>query len=256
MKGVTMSLSKNITALRKQRGLTQKQLAEAIGVSQESIYEWENGLETTTSADLKNLEAALNCPSGTLSDFIATTGSVTPSVAPPACKVDFALEQHLHEGEKVIWNGKQGDNSRTIVGKAFLFTLVASASLVDYLTESRDFWRSGWFVIALLGAAWTCLNAIKLLKITTKPGTLFALTSSRIIIVAFEPRGNVFDLSIEDIQDLRLSGQLKKRGTIDFNPPKTPFGQTFRMAFVDIDDAKHVMALINEQRNLKKQKQS
>ncbi len=246
-----MSISKNITAFRKQRGLTKKQLAERIGVSQETIFEWENGLGEPSSTDIKNLETALNCFPGELGDAPIAVKPVLP-----AWKADSTLEQYLHEGEQVIWSGKQGDNSRTIVGQAFLFTLFVSASLADYISDSQDFWKSGWFALAIFGAVWTCLNAIKLMKITTKPGTLFALTSSRIIIVSFEPKGNVRDLSIEAIQDLKLSRQSKKKGTIDFNPPKTPFGQTFRMAFADIEDAKHVMALINEQRDLKKLKQA
>ena len=39
-----MTLSENIRAARKQRRLTQEQLAEALGVTAGAVYKWESGL--------------------------------------------------------------------------------------------------------------------------------------------------------------------------------------------------------------------
>lgn len=41
---MTLKISENIKALRKQRGFTQEQLAEALGVTAGAVYKWEAGL--------------------------------------------------------------------------------------------------------------------------------------------------------------------------------------------------------------------
>lgn len=41
-----MQLSSNIRSFRKERGLTQEQLAEALGVTASAVYKWEAGLST------------------------------------------------------------------------------------------------------------------------------------------------------------------------------------------------------------------
>lgn len=43
--------SENLRALRKERGLSQKQLGEAVGVTQQCVSEWEKG----------NMEPTLSC---------------------------------------------------------------------------------------------------------------------------------------------------------------------------------------------------
>ena len=51
-------LSENIRALRRRHGLTQEQLAEALGVSRQTVSKWENG---TATPELEKLRA-LNIP--------------------------------------------------------------------------------------------------------------------------------------------------------------------------------------------------
>ena len=41
-----MQLSNNIRAFRKERSLTQEQLAQALGVTAGAVYKWEAGLST------------------------------------------------------------------------------------------------------------------------------------------------------------------------------------------------------------------
>lgn len=49
-----------IADARKRAGLTQKQLAEMVGTSQQTVYRWENGGRNISSVNLEKLSKALN----------------------------------------------------------------------------------------------------------------------------------------------------------------------------------------------------
>ena len=42
-----ISIAKNIISLRKSRGITQEQLAEAINISAQAVSKWETGISQT-----------------------------------------------------------------------------------------------------------------------------------------------------------------------------------------------------------------
>ena len=50
-----------IKETRKKRGLTQKQLAELLGVKQQNISDWERGERSPSIKNLKKLAEILNC---------------------------------------------------------------------------------------------------------------------------------------------------------------------------------------------------
>lgn len=54
-------MGKKIKAIRKKRGLTQKQLAELLGVKQQNISDWERGERSPSVKNLKKLSEILNC---------------------------------------------------------------------------------------------------------------------------------------------------------------------------------------------------
>jgi transcriptional regulator with XRE-family HTH domain len=54
-------LGKKIKAIRKKRGLTQKQLAELLGVKQQNVSDWERGERSPSVKNLKKLSEILNC---------------------------------------------------------------------------------------------------------------------------------------------------------------------------------------------------
>lgn len=51
----------SIKELRKKRGLTQKQLAELLGVKQQNVSDWERGERSPSVKNLKKLAEILNC---------------------------------------------------------------------------------------------------------------------------------------------------------------------------------------------------
>lgn len=50
-----------VKEMRKKRGLTQKQLAELLGVKQQNISDWERGERSPSVKNLKKLSEILNC---------------------------------------------------------------------------------------------------------------------------------------------------------------------------------------------------
>lgn len=50
-----------IKEMRIKRGLTQKQLAELLGVKQQNVSDWERGERSPSVKNLKKLSEILNC---------------------------------------------------------------------------------------------------------------------------------------------------------------------------------------------------
>lgn len=63
---MTIQLAQNIRTFRKQRALTQEQLAEVLGVTVGAVYKWEAGLSVPDSAMLIALSQTLETPVSTL----------------------------------------------------------------------------------------------------------------------------------------------------------------------------------------------
>ncbi|MGF2654833.1 helix-turn-helix domain-containing protein [Serratia marcescens] len=59
-KGV-MTIGSRIREIRKSRGITQKQLGEALGVTQQSVFSWESGIASPACDKLIPLAKALGC---------------------------------------------------------------------------------------------------------------------------------------------------------------------------------------------------
>lgn len=118
-------LSNNIYTLRRQRGLSQEQLAEALNVSRQAISKWENGAAvpeldklqtmaaffgvtldelTGDSAAAKDMPAA---PRGTLKTgvFLCLLGAVGLLVLGAAIVFSPETAEHLNASSAVTLNG-------------------------------------------------------------------------------------------------------------------------------------------------------
>lgn len=56
-----LTFNDRITSRRKELGLTQQQLADAVGISGVSVYKWEAGINTPKGQNLFSLAEALRC---------------------------------------------------------------------------------------------------------------------------------------------------------------------------------------------------
>lgn len=73
-------LQETITVLRRSRGLSQEQLAEALGVSRQSVSKWETGQATP---ELDNLRAMCDFFGVTLEQLVGEAPLVCPPPAKP-----------------------------------------------------------------------------------------------------------------------------------------------------------------------------
>ena len=64
-----MDIGARIAAWRKAKNLTQRELAEAVGVSPAAVYQWEGTGETKTAPSHKHLEAVAAALGITLERF-------------------------------------------------------------------------------------------------------------------------------------------------------------------------------------------
>ncbi len=64
-----MDLASRIAAWRKLKGLTQRELAEAVGVSAAAVYQWEGTGESKTSPSQPHLEALVDALGLTMEKF-------------------------------------------------------------------------------------------------------------------------------------------------------------------------------------------
>lgn len=61
-----LDFSKNLKTIRKKRNFTQKKLADALNVSQNAIFNWENGKREPSLEMMKNIANVLEVPMETL----------------------------------------------------------------------------------------------------------------------------------------------------------------------------------------------
>ena len=94
-----MGIAENILGTRTAKGLTQEQLAEAVGVSRQTIAKWESG---ETSPDLEHAGALADALGTTLDGLVNFEGSDLVAGAPPRGKYLFGNVTVGEGGEIVI----------------------------------------------------------------------------------------------------------------------------------------------------------
>ncbi len=78
-----MNLGEKLAALRKQKGLTQSELAEKINVSRQAISRWEVGLSVPSTDNLIFLSRLYDLPIDSLLQEQAQSSNAEPEKLPP-----------------------------------------------------------------------------------------------------------------------------------------------------------------------------
>ena len=94
-----MSIADNILATRMSAHLTQEQLAEAVGVSRQTVAKWESG---ETSPDLEHAAALAEALGTTLDALVSFDGGGLGIGAPPRGKHLFGNVKVGERGQVVI----------------------------------------------------------------------------------------------------------------------------------------------------------
>lgn len=104
-----------IRKAREDKGMSQEQLAEELGVSRQAVSKWEMGQSIPTLRNLEGLEAALDLSAGTLSDILCAPKDFTSD------HLSFTKKQLLGVGSIAL----------LALVLAFCFGMAATSSSVD-----------------------------------------------------------------------------------------------------------------------------
>ena len=96
-----MSIAENIQATRVAKGRTQEQLAEAVGVSRQTVAKWESG---ETSPDLEHAAALAEALGTTLDMLVSFDGGGLGVAVPP-------------RGRHLFGNVKVGERGQIVIPK-------------------------------------------------------------------------------------------------------------------------------------------
>jgi len=127
-----------VAALRREKGMTQKQLAEAVCVTDKAVSKWERGLSLPDIAVLSPLAETLGV---TVTELLR--GERQPAAQPlPLAEVDRLVTDTLTLGQKNGWVDKErrGRELRAMLmcafaGTAFIFLAAALLQLGDALWQ-------------------------------------------------------------------------------------------------------------------------
>ena len=144
--------SARLAALRRQKGLSQEQLAERIGVSRQAVSKWESAQCLPETETLAALCTALACSADTLlfgTAPAAKQGITAERLALPLslalCSMGAVLFLAL------LW--VRQDARCWIFGCAFQITGIACRYALRGTESCCSFWRLGSFVLSVMPAA-------------------------------------------------------------------------------------------------------
>jgi len=152
-----MELREKISALRKQRGMSQEQLAEQMFVSRQSISKWENGESIPDLANIVRLSEIF----GVSTDYLLKGA---PSSGEPVKPVESSNANRV---EMPYHGTKAADElRRTRRRSGFSEMFIANLWLVTigvflFLGFSFNLWHPGWlvFLAATIITTFTALNS-------------------------------------------------------------------------------------------------
>lgn len=147
----TQSMGKRIMSLRKEKGLTQEQLAEMLNISAQAISKWENDVSCPDISVLPKLSEVL----GTTTDELLGVKPVEPRVI--VVDTPNSREQAAGSGGfKVTYEG----NKRSGIGFGIMVILLGLAFLLTRTNilphgAADSIWQIVWPAVLLgLGVSW------------------------------------------------------------------------------------------------------
>ncbi|MDO5399850.1 MAG: helix-turn-helix domain-containing protein [Eubacteriales bacterium] len=95
-------LSENLKALRRQRGLSQQELADRLNVVRQTVSKWEKGLSVPDAQLLMKLAEILNVPVADLLGGPVTSAENENEVASQLARINEQLAAKNHRS-RLIW---------------------------------------------------------------------------------------------------------------------------------------------------------
>ena len=135
-----MSIGERISELRKQRNISQVQLAKALGISRQAVSKWENDQSSPDTVKLIQLADLLNTDSEYLATGCHAKLKAEPSVIKVVQRVDNIVERVVEkpvEVEKIV-------EVERIVEKVVEIPRIKKVIRVKYLRNPLEFAAVGF----------------------------------------------------------------------------------------------------------------
>lgn len=162
---MTIELANRLQKLRKEKGYSQEQLADLLGISRQAVSKWERGEASPDTDNLIELAKLYNMSIDVLLGFKEEEPkqenkesiSITPS------SIDIIDEEdHVHiDTHGIIINEKKVDFKQH-KEKGIYMSIVSALSILAYalLGGLGGWWHPGWLVFLLMTTLFTLYDAI------------------------------------------------------------------------------------------------
>lgn len=110
-----MQIGHNIKNLRKAAGLTQKQLGEKLGISFQSIAQWETGKRIPKIETLRKIAAALNCDISEIDESFINSSTVKAQELPHDALVALYKTTDSTQTAQVIFSKLSAIDQESII---------------------------------------------------------------------------------------------------------------------------------------------
>lgn len=133
---VTKNIGKFIQELRKEKGLTQKELAEIIGVSDKTISKWENGNSSPDTSMLLSLSEALDA---TVNELLSGEKILPENYPRRAEETIVTLMKENEAGKKAHHIGRIIGILLVILAFILLFVISAGEGTIRFFLDAPSF---------------------------------------------------------------------------------------------------------------------
>lgn len=239
-----MSIGSQIVVNRKKKKLTQEDLGRIINVSQETIFNWENNLETPSDAQISQIARILGT---TYSNLVRDNVGASSTFNEP--KIAQEMFSHfLKTEEEIIWQGNPRHpfpmhHLPQIIFGAFYFLFAVFWTIM----ASSEVPVIGLFGLPFIIVGISLVFRNKKGKNTNIPEVYYLLTNKRIIVIANYSSNKYTSLDLEDITNINLIKGASSTKTLVFYTNNARFNNTSAF-FFNVQNGEYVLSLINEAR--------
>ena len=173
---MNIAMANRLTALRKQHGMSQEQLAEKLGVSRQAVSKWERA---EASPDIENLSSLAKLYNITI-DRLVNGVQEQPATSDTYTNVQESEEHsdtiRFSEGVTVVFDeSSQNSDTRSapvLLLQSFPFTVVVLIAffLTGFLC---DLWYINWVLFLLIPCWYGLLGAVKSCRADKFPYPVF-----------------------------------------------------------------------------------
>lgn len=135
-----MSIIDNITKKRKEKGISQKELASLIGVSESAISKWKSGDNEPSMKNLKKIADVLNCSMSELTEGIMPLTGFESEVDITGAANDAPDDKPKPTVEELVMKAFEDNDMRVLFDKDHGVTpqqLIQALKLIEEIKGGR-----------------------------------------------------------------------------------------------------------------------